>query len=174
MPLMGVKRSSRRYASARLERLARSLLNASTLCAISTVAPNGRAYINAAYFAWSPSFDIIWYSARQAQHSRNLERNGAAAVVVFDSHQTWGNPDRGIMMFGSAQAQRGKAATEAEQLYARRFRRYDGDGSPDFPFYRFRPQRVKLFHERALGAGTFVTARNRAGRLLWETTDIYE
>jgi hypothetical protein len=40
--------------------------------------------------------------------------------------------------------------------------------------YLFSPRRLKLFDERALAAGTFVTARVTGdGRLAWERTEIY-
>ena len=170
---MAVKQSTRRYSSLRLSRLARSLLKASTLCAISTVAPEGRAHINAAYFAWTATFDIVWYSEPQALHSRNLEKNDSAAVVVYDSSQTWGKPDRGVMLFGPAKRLHGKAAKEAQRSYASRFRQFDAE---DFPYspYRLQARRIKLFDERALGGGTFVTARCRGGRLTWERTEIYD
>ena len=42
---------------------ARQLLAASTLCAIATVTPSGRAYVNTAYFAWTRDYDIVWLSA---------------------------------------------------------------------------------------------------------------
>jgi hypothetical protein len=171
---MVVKRSRRRYSPVELGRLAGRLLKASPLCSIATVTPAGRAHINAAYFASAPTYDIIWLSAPQARHSRNLKKNPSAAIVVYDSHQTWRNPDRGIMLFGSARELAGSPARDAEDLYAKRFRTYDRDGSAGYRFYRMRPQRMKIFHERELGGGTFVTARNHAGTLTWLRTERYQ
>jgi uncharacterized protein YhbP (UPF0306 family) len=171
---MAIKRTSRRYPGAKIASLAHRLLNASPLCSIATVTPAGRAHINAAYFAWTPTYDIIWLSAREARHSRNLNRNRSVAIVVYDSHQTWGEPDRGLMLYGSARELAGKQARDAEDLYAKRFRAYDPNGSAGYRFYRMRPQRMKIFHERELGGGTFVTARNRAGKLTWLRTERYE
>jgi uncharacterized protein YhbP (UPF0306 family) len=171
---MAIKRTSRRYPRAKIASLAHRLLNASPLCSIATITPAGRAYINAAYFAWTPTYDIIWLSAREARHSRNLNRNRSVAIVVYDSHQTWGHPDRGLMLYGSARELDGKQAREAEGLYAKRFHAYNSNGSPGYRFYRLRPERLKIFHERALGSGVFVTVRNRAGSLTWERTEIYE
>src|SRR5437763_1382014 len=98
---MAIERSRRRVAADRLESAARSLLDASTLCAIATVRADGSAYVNTAYFAWTDDFEIVWLSHPDAHHSRNIEANGSAAVAVFDSMQTWGKPDRGIQLFGS-------------------------------------------------------------------------
>ena len=51
----------------------------------------------------------------------------SAAVAVFRSTQTWGGSDRGIQLFGRARELRGRAALDAERLYAKRFRAYEGD-----------------------------------------------
>src|SRR4051812_8286778 len=99
---MSIRQSTRRVAAARIETIARQLLDASTLCAISTVSPRGGAYINTAYFAWGPGLELIWLSERDAKHSRNLSSRPTVAIAVFDSGQTWGRPDRGIQLFGSA------------------------------------------------------------------------
>src|ERR687888_470269 len=164
---MGIERSGRRVGRERLRRIAESLLEASTLCAISTVSPRGRAYVNTAYFAWAQDLRIIWLSEPRAQHSRNLRANGSAAVAVFDSSQTWGKPDRGIQLFGDARS----GAPDAEEVYARRFAAYEPFEA--YRFYELVPRRVKLFDERALGRATFVSARVRDGELAWERTEVY-
>jgi hypothetical protein len=164
-----IERSARRVAARRLEALARSLLDASTLCAISTVSPGGSAHVNTAYFAPTPDFDLVWLSDPAARHSRNLERRASAAIAVFDSDQAWGEPDRGVQLFGRA---REVTDATAERAYAARFPRYDPHRTP-YRLYRFHPIRVKLFDERELGDGVFVTARVGKGRLTWQRTEIY-
>jgi uncharacterized protein YhbP (UPF0306 family) len=99
---MAIERSKRRVAAARLATSARSLLDASDLCAIASVTPNGRAYVNTAYFAWNPEFELIWMSEPSAKHSRNIRANDTVAIAVYDPSQTWGKPDRGVQLFGSA------------------------------------------------------------------------
>jgi hypothetical protein len=144
------------------------LLDASTLCAISTVGPRGRAHVNTAYFAWAPDLRIIWLSEPRAQHSRNLRAGPSAAIAVYDSRQIWGRPDRGIQLFGDART----GNTDAEETYAARFPAYEPRAS--FRFYELVPHRLKLFDERELGSATFVTARVRPrGKLVWERTEIY-
>jgi uncharacterized protein YhbP (UPF0306 family) len=170
---MAIERSSKHPSNTRLTAIARRLLDASTLCAIATVSPGGRAHINTAYFAWGPAFEIVWLSAPDARHSRNVRANGSAAVAVFRSTQTWGGSDRGIQLFGRARELRGRAALDAERLYAKRFRAYDGD-MPAFRFYRLLTKRMKLFDERVLGGGTFVTVSvQRGGRVIWERTESF-
>jgi len=155
----------------RMADLARRLLDASALCAISTVKPDGSAYVNTAYFAFSPEFAVAWMSEPEAQHSRNIREHGTAAVAVYDSTQMWGRPDRGIQLFGSA---REAAASDAEDLYAARFQEYDRESFGAYRFYVFRPERIKLFDERELGGGVFVLARvEESGRVVWEETQVY-
>jgi uncharacterized protein YhbP (UPF0306 family) len=171
---MAIGRSKRPMAATRIKTTTRRLLNASTLCAIATVSPAGRAHVNSAYFALTPELDLFWLSEPHAKHSRNLNSNASVAIYVYDSHQSWGNPDRGIQLFGSAWELVGPAALDAERIYARRFPEYREDFGA-YRFYRFRPRRAKLFDEPALGAGVFVTARiGKGGRIAWERTEIYE
>ena len=161
-------------SATRLRAIARRLLNASALCAISTVSSDGRAHINTAYFAWSAAFDIVWLSAPEARHSRNIRRYPSVAIAVYDSAQKWGGSDRGIQIFGVARELAGRATREAAAIYGRRFKAYSRDELSAYRFYRLRPTRLKLFHERELGGATFVSARiSRGGQLSWERTESY-
>jgi uncharacterized protein YhbP (UPF0306 family) len=123
------------------------------------------------YFARSELFDVVWISDPDSRHSRNLLTNPSAAVTIFDSHQTWGRPDRGIQLFGTAGTVSGAAAGQAERAYAARFPSYEP--SDTYPVYRFRPRQVKLFYERVLGAGTLVTARVTRDGLAWLRTEVW-
>jgi len=171
---MAIEQAKRPVAAARMANAVQRLLDASTLCAIATVARNGGAYINTAYFAWSPKLDLVWLSEPQAKHSRNVRSDGTAAVAVYDSSQSWGKPDRGIQLFGSASEAADAAAADAEATYANRFPDYRRGDLGAYRFYVFHPSRLKLFDERDLGAGRFVVARvDDSGRLSWEGTEIY-
>jgi uncharacterized protein YhbP (UPF0306 family) len=169
-----IQRARKAISQGRLRSLTRRLLNASTLCAISTVSADGRAHINTAYFAWNASFDIVWLSAPEAHHSRNVQRRPSVAIAIYGSAQKWGGSDRGIQIFGSARELTGRSARDAERTYGRRFRSYAQDELSAYRFYRLRPTRLKLFHERELGGATFATARvSRGGILKWERTESY-
>jgi uncharacterized protein YhbP (UPF0306 family) len=171
---MAITRSGRRVSRARIETLAGRLLDASELCAIATVSPAARAHVNTAYFAWTPEFHLVWVSEPRARHSLNLVTNPAAAIAVYDSAQTWGEADRGIQLFGSARETAGPRSRDAERIYSRRFPASTGSDLSAYHFYRFRARRLKLFDERALGAGVFVTASvDSAGRVTWRRTDVY-
>ena len=170
---MAIASSTRRVASSRIATLAADLLEASTLCAIATTDRRGRSYINTAYFAWTPQFEIIWLSEPRAQHSKNLATNGSVAVAVFDSTQTWGDPDRGIQLFGRARAAVGDDKG-ARQTYTDRFPCFAAADLGAYRLYRFRADLLKLFDEDALGGGTFVTARiGRDRKPAWEKTVVY-
>jgi uncharacterized protein YhbP (UPF0306 family) len=123
------------------------------------------------YFARSGLFEVVWISDPDSRHSRNLVSNSSAAVTIFDSHQTWGLPDRGIQLFGTAGTASGAAARLAERAYASRFPSYEPSDS--YPIYRFRPREVKLFYERVLGGGTLVTARVTRDGLAWLRTEVW-
>jgi uncharacterized protein YhbP (UPF0306 family) len=171
---MGIVRSKRPVAAARMVAVARRLLEATTLCAIATVAPDGSAHINTAYFAYGRAFDVVWVSDPRATHSRNIRSQASAAIAVYDSTQHWGRPDRGIQLFGSAHEIRPADAKEAQRLYAARFVTYDPSSFTGYRFYVFQPRRLRLFHETDLGPGRFVTARVAPyGRLTWARTEIY-
>lgn len=171
---MSVERLARPVAARRLDVVARALLRAAPLCAISTVSPGGRAHVNTAYFAWSDRFEIVWLSSPSARHSRNIETSGTAAIAVFDSRQTWGDTDRGIQLFGTARELRGRAAEDAQRLYARRFRDARDLDTDAYRYYRLATRRMKLFDERRFGGATFVTARmRRDGALEWVKTERY-
>jgi uncharacterized protein YhbP (UPF0306 family) len=170
---MQVERLSRPVSADRIHRIATALLRAAPLCAISTVSPGGRAHVNIAYFASSERFEIVWLSAPEARHSRNINALGTTAVAVFDSRQTWGDLDRGVQLFGTARELRGRLAEDARRLYVRRFPDAT-DLDTDYRYYRLRARRMKLFDERKFGSGTFVTARVGAdGRPAWERTERY-
>ena len=171
---MTIERSDRRFGARRIAATARQLLQASTLCTIATVTPRGTAHANTAYFAWSQNFELVWLSEPRATHSRNLRANASAAIAVYDSSQTWGEPDRGIQLFGMARETSGDAAAETWTLYVKRFPRFADSDLEAYRFYTFRPRRLKLFDERTLGPATFVTARvDPGGALAWARTEIY-
>ena len=123
------------------------------------------------YFAWSDRFEIFWISDADSIHSRNLARNSSAAVTIYDSHQTWGRPDRGIQLFGVAGVTTGRREQEAQRVYGGRFPNYDAEAQ-GLPMYRFNGRTVKLFDERALAPVTFVTARVTRDGLAWMKTEV--
>ena len=118
--------------------------------------------------------EIVWLSAPEARHSRNIRSDPSVAIAVYDSTQKWGGSDRGIQLFGSAREVSARERRTAERLYGARFKPYSGEELQAYRLYRFRARTIKLFHERELGGGTFVTAKvARDGRLAWDRTESY-
>jgi uncharacterized protein YhbP (UPF0306 family) len=172
---MPVRRSLRPVAVRRLENAAYALLNAVPLCAISTISPRGNAHVSTAYFAWNQRFELVWLSSLSARHSRNIAARPSTAIAVYEAEQRWGEPDRGIQLFGSSERVSQSGARDAEASYSERFRAYEPSGRGDYTFFRFRAVRLKVFDEALLGGGTFVTAQvRRSGRLTWKMTEIYD
>jgi uncharacterized protein YhbP (UPF0306 family) len=168
---MPIEQSDTPVDSGLLNIVARRLLEAAPLCAIATTGANGQAHINTAYFAWTDDLEIVWLSDPEARHSRNLLANPSVAIAVYDSHQTWGDSDRGIQLFGTAGVVTQAAVRRVDAVYMRRFTGYVGGGP--YRLYRCVPQQAKLFDERVFGSGTFVTARLSDGQLRWERTETY-
>jgi uncharacterized protein YhbP (UPF0306 family) len=169
---MTVERSKQQVSAARIVRIAQRLLDASSLCAISTVSSRGRAHVNTAYFAWNRRFHLVWLSDPDSMHARYLRENPSAAIAVYDSTQSWGGRDRGIQLFGNAGETSARAAGDAEELYATRFPMFADQDLADYRFYLFRARRLKLFDERALGSGIFVTANvSSDGHVEWGRTE---
>ncbi len=144
-------------------------MSAAPICALATVSVGGRAHINHMYFASNARYEVFWISDPDSIHSRNLARNSSAAVTVYDSHQTFGRPDRGMQLFGTAGVIDGAGADAATRIYKRRFGEYD----TDLPVYRFRARTVKLFDERSLDGGTLVSASVKPEGLVWLKTEVW-
>jgi uncharacterized protein YhbP (UPF0306 family) len=173
-PLMAIRTSTRPVGATRIRAVARRLLDASTLCAIATVSPGGRAHVNTAYFAWTPDLRIVWLSDPDSTHSRNVRARPSVAVAVYDSTQTWGEPDRGIQLFGRGR-ELGRPHRDADRAYARRFPARRTVDLAAYRLYELRPRSLKLFDERVLGSGVFVTARvGPDGAVAWDRTEVYE
>ena len=171
---IGIEHSTEPVPNERLVRTARDLVEASTLCAIATVAPDGGPYVNTAYFACMNDFRLVWLSHPDARHSQNLAERTRAAIVVYDSSQNWGKPDRGIQLFGEAREVGGSEAYEAARVYGRRFSEYEKEDLGAYRFYLFAPDQVKLFDEPEFGPGRFVVAYPDAdGGLRWASTLVY-
>lgn len=161
---MGIEVVQGTLANRRVRGSLLRLFRENVLASFATVDARGRAHINTAYFAWSNDWNLFFYSYPDALHCRNLERRSSMAVTVFDSHQRWGHPDRGVQLFGTGSEAIGKWARVAWTAYSSRFPGAEewraqserGEGSFRLRPYRFRPARAKILDERALGTGRFV------------------
>ena len=151
------------------ERFRRSLdfiLGRTILCSVSTVGPSGAAYVNTAYFAYSPELELYFMSDPLSHHARNLRRNPSCAVAVYDSHLSWGKADRGVQLFGRCSEAKAGVVLKATEAYSQRFPRFKawGEGlAPDatarrWKFFEFVPSFVKILDEVTFKDRGFVTA----------------
>ncbi|MDE1819929.1 MAG: pyridoxamine 5'-phosphate oxidase family protein [Euryarchaeota archaeon] len=147
----------------------RRVLHDTSLCSLATVADDGGPHICHVYFAFDQELRVHFLSHPDSAHCRHIRRSGRASISVYDSHQSWGGQDAGIAMDGVAKECRGTDETAAESTYARRFKGYrTWTRSSEFSrfgrryrFYTFTPTSLKVFDERRLGPGLFLTARVR-------------
>jgi len=65
------------------------ILEDNLLCSVATVAPEGRAHVNTAYFCYSDDLELFFLSHPTAVHSQNVSRNASMAMTVFSSSQQW-------------------------------------------------------------------------------------
>ena len=118
---MTIERSNRPIAAARMAAAARQLLAASTLCAIATVTPSGRAYLDTAYFAWTRDYDIVWLSAPRAQHRRRSKRTTQSRLPSMSRARRGANPTEESSCLAQHTEARGEEAEHGETIYAQRF-----------------------------------------------------
>ena len=151
----------------RVQRSVHHLLAENVLCSMATITAQGRAYINTAYFSYTPDLKVYFFSHPNALHCQNIVSNPSMALAIFSSNQTWGSPDRGLQLLGMCKQVAGREASKADKLYSKRFTEYatwkanlaSNTLGLDYQFYRFVTAELKVFDEKELGVGIFVVAR---------------
>jgi uncharacterized protein YhbP (UPF0306 family) len=145
------------------------ILGETPLASLATVGGGRRVHISTIYFAFSGELDLYFLSHPNALHCRNLAQNDAAAVSVFRSDQVWGGPDHGLQLFGRARSTEDRSTILAEAAYADRFplflrwRDFERTRGKKlaarlrtYQFFRFRPDRVKVYDEAVFPRAPFV------------------
>lgn len=155
------------YPSEVLHESVFSILNAVELCSIATSNGDSRCHINTAYYCFTKALEFYFVSDPNTIHCTNIAHNANIAMAICDSHQPWGEPLRGLQLFGSCHP--GTIAESAKALltHAARFHAFgdymsalspiEREGS-SYRFYVFMPSSVKIFDEARFGEETFVTA----------------
>jgi uncharacterized protein YhbP (UPF0306 family) len=169
---MALALSNADYDSARLYAVVRAILGSTELCAMATLADDGAAHINTAYFAFDDELRLYFLSNPASLHCRNIARRPGMAVAAFDTHQPWGAPGKGLQLFGTGAVAAGGAADRARTVYGARFPLFgEFSRSPDAPsagpsfrvlrLYEFTPDRLKILDEEHLGDEANVVAEIR-------------
>jgi uncharacterized protein YhbP (UPF0306 family) len=165
----GVPILTSKITNRQIQRSLYQLLTENVLCSMASITAEGRAHINTAYFSYTPDLKVYFFSHPNALHCQNVVSNPSMALAIFSSDQTWGNPDRGLQLFGVCKPATGREVSKADKLYGERFAKYaawkvnsasDSSGR-EYRFYRFTTSELKVFDEKELGAGIFVVARVR-------------
>jgi uncharacterized protein YhbP (UPF0306 family) len=164
---MNIKLANPKFPSDKLLTSVSNILNENELCSMATVTDTGESYIHTAYFCYSDALDLYFISDRSAKHSKNVEHSQSMAVAVFDTHQPWNQPHRGVQLFGKTWMASVPESAKALAIHAARFHAYGDYIKALNPlelmhmphkFYVFRPETVKVFDEPQFGEETFVTA----------------
>lgn len=164
---MSLQLKNRDYGAERLRKSVFSILETVALCSIATVSPDNEGHINAAYFCYTPELDLYFVSDPATKHCQNITRSPQVAVAVFDTNQPWGEPIRGLQLFGECHRAGLVESTKALSIHAARFHAYgeyvkalspfEREKSPH-RFYVFRPTSMKILDEAEFGEETFVNA----------------
>jgi uncharacterized protein YhbP (UPF0306 family) len=152
-----------------VQRSVYQLLDENVLCSMASITPEGRAHISTAYFSYTPDLNVSFFSHPNALHCQNILSNPSMALAIFSSNQTWGNPDRGLQLFGMCKLVTGREVSKVDELYGKRFAEYTAWKAilpPDslgryYQFYRFVTAELKVFDEKEFGSGIFVVAKVR-------------
>jgi len=76
----------------------RDVIAATRHCAIATSSPTGEPWLSTVFFNYTPDFDLVWESARDARHSQLLRENPRVAIYIGRHDQITG------ALFGDAEA----------------------------------------------------------------------
>lgn len=141
------------------------ILEANTLCAMSTVTPEALAHINTVYFSYSDELELYFLSHIRSTHCRNLATNSSMAAAIYTPNQQWLGPDRGLQLFGTGIPAEETEGHKAEESFAKRFPAYKSwknthadQFNSEYRFYRFVVLRLKVLDEANLREALFVSA----------------
>lgn len=79
----------------------RRILDDADLCSVATVADDGSAHINTAYYAHIGGLVLYILTAPSSAHAHNWLRDPRVALSVFSTQQPWGVPHRGAQLYGT-------------------------------------------------------------------------
>src|ERR1035441_4249549 len=84
-------------------RIVESILSETGLCSLASVSPNQTAHANTAYYAADDHFVLYILTSPRSLHAPNWRSTPSVAVPIFDSGHPWGEPHRGLQLFGNAE-----------------------------------------------------------------------
>lgn len=141
------------------------ILDENILMSVSTINGNEN-YIHTAYFCFNNKLDFFMLTEPVKQHSKNLDENNSVALAIYDSHQAWDKPKKGLQIFGNCEISRGMKLVEGTKLYLQRFSglakwiKHADDFAKNIinsKIYIITTNWLKIFHEVNLGEDNFVS-----------------
>lgn len=137
---------------------ARGILSKVIYATLATATPDGAPWNSPVRFHRDPVGNLYWFSARDAQHSRNIAANPRVFIVVFDS--TIGEGD-GVGVYIEATATEctdpaDVAAALAAQSGAWILDEAQVSGDAPNRFYRATPVQTWINDEETDGDGNYV------------------
>src|SRR5258708_34880375 len=100
MPL-ALKFDNKKYSNEQLNKSIIEILEHGRLLSMSTVRPDAAAHINTAFYSFDTSLRLFIITDPTTVHGVNLTTNNSIAAAVFDSHQEFWTPLRGLQLFGT-------------------------------------------------------------------------
>lgn len=152
------------YPADRLYAAVARILASNDLCSMATRNADGTLHINTAFFCYSDDLELFFLSEPDSIHCQNVARSPGMAMAVFDSHQRWGAPHRGLQLFGDCTLATGEVKGRARELYSGRFPyaelldnlSQEKRRAFSLRFYRFGPLSIKILDEDDFGEEVFV------------------
>ena len=143
----------------------RALLSQGTLCSLASVSAESKAHINTCFFAFDSSLRLFILSEPESRHTRYFKTNPSAAIAIFDSSQEWGNPLRGIQLFGEIKKVDAGTVVHGYETYAKRFLKFSDwikkpmellSGACTTELVVFETKQITLFDEKTFGKDAFI------------------
>jgi len=142
-----------------------SILESSHLTSMATVNQDGTSHINTAFFAFDDNLRLIIVTDPSTKHAKNLEKNSSVACNVYDSHQKFWTPLRGIQLFGKCSKTPLVQVPHALSAFSQRFPVFKElvSNLEDFAkkavkirFYTIDVERIKILDEPTFGEEVYV------------------
>lgn len=143
-----------------------SILESNGLMSVATITDGKRSHIHTAYFCFNSHLELFSLTEPFRQHSLNVQNSPSVAVAVYDSHQAWDEPKRGLQLFGECKMAQGTKLAESFMLYAQRFSglkkwvQHADDilkNVIESRFYVITVNSIKIFDEPRLGSEVWVS-----------------
>lgn len=153
------------WTEAELEECIREIMGSNRLLSMATVR-GSEPHINTAFYCFDEELNIFILTPPNTVHGQNLEEKDSVAVDIHDSHQEWVDDKQGLQIFGSAR--KVDESDEALRLYTEMFSAMEDVASGvqelaqlDSIFYKFKPERIKVFDEPRFGTETWIKVKIR-------------